>query len=121
MTFRYMPYYMTNKDWYYFDPRDYRTKLTDKATQKALESYLEDERQNERNYRLTYDELVLRAKKDIERYIKNKHRYTIKEVERRGPTLVAIDGEPTEKETENWANEWLAKMSGEVELSDDDP
>ncbi len=121
MTFRYMPYYMTNKDWYYFDPRDYRTKLTDKATQKALESYLEDERRNERNSKLTFEELLSRTKKDIERYIKNKHRYTIKNIERSGPTLVAIDGESTEKETENWAEEWLAKMSGEVELDENDP
>lgn len=35
------PYFMTNKDWYYFDEKDFCYKLTDKATEKAKESYKE--------------------------------------------------------------------------------
>lgn len=34
-----MPYFMKNKDWYYFDPEDWMYKLTDQATEKARESY----------------------------------------------------------------------------------
>ena len=32
-----MPYFMTNKEWYYYD----EYKLTDKAPKKAIESYKE--------------------------------------------------------------------------------
>ena len=34
-----IPYFMSNKDWYYFDPKDLMYKLTDQATDKAIESY----------------------------------------------------------------------------------
>jgi hypothetical protein len=33
------PYFMKNKDWYYFDKEEWRYKLTDKATKEAIESY----------------------------------------------------------------------------------
>lgn len=33
------PYFMTNKDWYYFDKKKWKYFLTDKAPQKAIESY----------------------------------------------------------------------------------
>ena len=33
------PYFMTNKDWYYFDEKEFKYKLTDKATQEAKTSY----------------------------------------------------------------------------------
>lgn len=33
------PYFMTNKEWYYFDRKELRIKLTDKAPKKAKESY----------------------------------------------------------------------------------
>ena len=34
-----MPYFMTNKEWYYYDGE--MLKLTDKAPKKAIESYKE--------------------------------------------------------------------------------
>lgn len=37
----YMPYFMTNKEWYYFDAKDFKYKLTDKAPKKAVDSYKE--------------------------------------------------------------------------------
>lgn len=33
------PYFMTNKDWYYHDPKKNRLFLTDKAPKEAKESY----------------------------------------------------------------------------------
>lgn len=36
-----MPYFMTNKEWYYFDEEEFCYKLTDKATEKAKKSYKE--------------------------------------------------------------------------------
>ena len=33
------PYFMKNKDWYYFDKEEWCYKLTDKATKEAIESY----------------------------------------------------------------------------------
>lgn len=36
-----MPYFMTNKDWYYYDEKEEIYKLTDKAPQKAIDSYKE--------------------------------------------------------------------------------
>jgi hypothetical protein len=35
------PYFMTNKDWYYFDEDELCYKLTPQATEKAKESYEE--------------------------------------------------------------------------------
>ena len=35
------PYFMGNKEWYYFDEKEWCYKLTDKATKKAIESYEE--------------------------------------------------------------------------------
>lgn len=35
------PYFMTNKDWYYFDEPNMIYKLTNKAPQKAIDSYNE--------------------------------------------------------------------------------
>lgn len=35
------PYFMKNKEWYYFDEEDFIYKLTDKAPEKAKESYKE--------------------------------------------------------------------------------
>ena len=34
-----MPYFLTNKDWYYYDMNTGRYKLTDKATKEAIDSY----------------------------------------------------------------------------------
>lgn len=35
------PYFMKNEEWYYFDEKEFRYKLTDRATDKAKESYKE--------------------------------------------------------------------------------
>lgn len=36
-----MPYFMTNKDWYYYDEEESIFKLTNNATQEAIKSYEE--------------------------------------------------------------------------------
>lgn len=36
-----LPYFMTNKEWYYFDEEAFCYKLTDKATEEAIKSYNE--------------------------------------------------------------------------------
>lgn len=33
------PYFLTNKEWYYYDVKSFKYKLTDKAPQKAIDSY----------------------------------------------------------------------------------
>lgn len=33
------PYFMKNKEWYYFDEKEFVYKLTDKAPKEAKESY----------------------------------------------------------------------------------
>ena len=35
------PFFMTNKNWYYFDEKEFRLKLTDKAPEEARKSYEE--------------------------------------------------------------------------------
>lgn len=35
------PYFMSNKDWYYYNEKEFCYKLTDKATEKAKQSYEE--------------------------------------------------------------------------------
>ncbi len=35
------PYFMENKEWYYFDSKEFKYKLTDKAPEKAKKSYEE--------------------------------------------------------------------------------
>lgn len=35
------PYFMENKGWYYFDDKEWKYKLTDKAPEKAIKSYEE--------------------------------------------------------------------------------
>ena len=41
MRFGEIPYYMTNTEWYYFDEKEFKHKLTEKAPQKAIDSYNE--------------------------------------------------------------------------------
>lgn len=36
-----LPYFMENKEWYYYDKKEEIYKLTDKAPQKAIDSYNE--------------------------------------------------------------------------------
>lgn len=33
------PYFMSNEDWFYFDEKEFKYKLTEKATEKARKSY----------------------------------------------------------------------------------
>ena len=35
------PFFMNNTEWYYFDEKEFKYKLTDKATDKAKKSYEE--------------------------------------------------------------------------------
>ena len=35
------PYFTKNKEWYYFDEKEFKYKLTDKAPQEAIDSYKE--------------------------------------------------------------------------------
>ena len=35
------PYFLSNKDWYYYDEEEFCYKLTDKATKEAVENYEE--------------------------------------------------------------------------------
>ncbi len=91
---RSMPYYMTNKEWYYFDPRYFRHRLTDKATEKALDSYL-DAYSNGYGA-VDYKTLLKRTKADIEDYIKNKDRYTLEKDQFGTYTLTAVDGKKVE-------------------------
>ena len=41
MTINEEPYFLSNKDWYYYDEEDFCYKLTDKATKEAIKSYKE--------------------------------------------------------------------------------
>lgn len=47
-----MPYFITNKEWYYYDEKDEIFKLTDKAPKDAIESYkiFYEELQKENEY-----------------------------------------------------------------------
>jgi ubiquitin C-terminal hydrolase len=42
-----VPYFITNKEWYYYDDKEEIFKLTDKATEKAKESYIEYYNEND--------------------------------------------------------------------------
>ena len=33
------PYFISNKEWFYYDLKEMKYKLTDKAPQKAIDSY----------------------------------------------------------------------------------
>lgn len=33
------PYFMNNKEWYYWDEKEWKYKLTDKAPKEAIKSY----------------------------------------------------------------------------------
>ena len=41
MTINEEPYFLSNKEWYYFDEEEFCYKLTDKATKEAKKSYKE--------------------------------------------------------------------------------
>ncbi len=84
------PYYETNKDWYYFDFRSMRNKLTDKVNDRALDSYLDyliDLRP-----RLTVEHAKELIKKDLEDYTKNKNKYVFDIGDDGVKILTSIDG-----------------------------
>ncbi len=96
---RSMPYYMTNEEWFFFDPRVFRHRLTDKVTEKALDSYLE---YYSNGYgAMEYKSLVEQTKKDIEDYTKNKERYTFTKNDLGVYYLTAIDGKRVDCFSEN--------------------
>lgn len=41
MTLGETPYFLTNPEWYYFDEKEFKYKLTDKAPREAIDSYNE--------------------------------------------------------------------------------
>lgn len=41
MTIIEKPYFLNNKEWYYYDYEEYKYKLTDKAPEAAIKSYIE--------------------------------------------------------------------------------
>ena len=45
-----MPYFMNNDEWYYFDYKQKKYKLTDKAPDKAKKSYEEFYKELEKKY-----------------------------------------------------------------------
>ena len=45
-----VPYFMNNKEWYYYDEKEEIYKLTDKATDKAKESYYEYYRKEDEDF-----------------------------------------------------------------------
>lgn len=47
MAFRFKPYFMLNRDWYFFDGETKKFKLSDLAPQEAKQSYIKFYKQNE--------------------------------------------------------------------------
>lgn len=95
-------YFESNKEWYYFDPRKIRLKLTDKATPKAINSYIEHYcllegmplSLNDEEFVELEKEIRERTKQDIKEYKENKERYTFEIDERGNQILTKIDGKP---------------------------
>lgn len=44
------PYFTKNKEWYFFDEKEWKYKLTDKAPKEAIESYNEFYSELEKEY-----------------------------------------------------------------------
>lgn len=95
-------YFESNKEWYYFDPRKIRLKLTDKATPKAINSYIEHYcllegmplSFNDEEFAELEKEIRERTKQEIREYKENKERYTFETDERGNQILTKIDGKP---------------------------
>lgn len=95
-------YFESNKEWYYFDPRKIRLKLTDKATPKAINSYIEHYcllegmplSLNDEEFAELEKEIREKTKQDIKEYKENKERYTFETDERGNQILTKIDGKP---------------------------
>ena len=100
MVFSKPAYFEKNKEWYFFDPRVFRLRLTDKATPKAIESYIERYCQLEGSGILNIDwahlreEITERTTQDIAEFKHNKSRYELKPNDFGTMELVSIDGEP---------------------------
>ncbi len=87
-----MLFYQTNKDWYYFDPRYMRDRLTDKATKKAVDSYV-------KCHTFEFGEenaIIDRTIKDIEDYTKNKSSYKFIVNDEGSYQLSTINNKPIE-------------------------
>ncbi len=95
-------YFESNKEWYYFDPRKIRLKLTDKATPKAINSYIEHYcllegmplSLNDEEFAELEKEIRERTKQDMKEYKENKERFTFEIDERGNQILTKIDGKP---------------------------
>ena len=72
-----MPKYMENKEWFYFDPREWMDRLTDKATEKARKSYLEFVC---KTYGLAPNEAAIKIEADINFYRENKGQMKFEEI-----------------------------------------
>ncbi len=90
------PYFMKNPNWFYFDARKDRMRLTDKATQKAVDSFVDF------YYKISISSCPVEvpvkywydvAKEDIEDFKKNKQRYELRPDEFGEMELAKIDGE----------------------------
>lgn len=51
------PYFMKNKEWYYYDVKSFKYKLTDKAPKKAIDSYNEYYNQDLEQYDITIEDI----------------------------------------------------------------
>ncbi len=101
------PYFITNPDWSYEDPRAGRTKLTDLVNEKVINSYLDY--MIKTHPKLDWDKLCDVTARDIEEYKQNKHRYTFETNEIGQKTLVAVDGKRIEED--NYINGILVNLS----------
>lgn len=101
-----VPNFLKQPNSYYWDPRDNRYKLTDKATPEIVEDYIH---YYSVGYTpVPYDVLLQRTKQDILDYKENKHRYTINKES--GSRLVAVDGKIIEEYSDNVdVVEWLVR------------
>lgn len=51
------PYFMKNKEWYYYDVKSFKYKLTDKAPQKAIDDYNKYYNQELEQYDITLKDI----------------------------------------------------------------
>ena len=51
------PYFMTNEDWYYYDVKSFKCKLTDKAPKEAIDSYNEYYNDESEEYDITMQDI----------------------------------------------------------------
>jgi len=51
------PYFMINEEWYYYDVKTFKYKLTDKAPQEAIDSYNEYYNDNDIEYDVNIEDI----------------------------------------------------------------